>query len=75
MAAFGERAISAIVSFYLYCSLDVKQGYNDSADSALSERSRYKMNVKRYSSYFKLVYNPRIQNLKSSQIFSYNFYK
>jgi len=24
-AAFGERAISAIVSFYLYRSLDVKQ--------------------------------------------------
>jgi len=26
LAAVGERAISAIVSFYLYCSLDVKQG-------------------------------------------------
>jgi len=25
-AAFGERAISAIASFYLYRSLDVKQG-------------------------------------------------
>jgi len=28
-AAFGERAINAIVSFYLYRSLDVKQRYND----------------------------------------------
>jgi len=26
IAAFRERAISTIASFYLYCSLNVKQG-------------------------------------------------